>query len=214
MLRERIYEKLSTAMEYIEHHQHIKETEFLISSTKEKINEAVMDFLARGFVIKGLVHKINEAGKTPHIIELAPGSYWLPIGLKKNGLKFKYHGPSLNKEHERLAANYLIEEVRAGSSILPEDPTIFTCFELIEHLHQPDEIAHHYYKYQTKFDHILISTPKYCYGGGNPQWPDTDLGHLRTYTPKEFFQFALKLWPTHKWTLYDNETMILHGEKL
>lgn len=217
-LRAYIQKKLCTPMAYIEDHSHIKETRNLIALSKDEINETLMDYIGRAFLIKGFVKKLNEEGKEPYIVECAPGSYWIPIGLKKNDCKFKYYGPSLNKEHEKYAHNYLLGTwyyVDPGTEIRTwVEPTIFTCFELIEHLHEPDEILHNYLKHNIEFNHIFLSTPKYCINGGNPDWHNGDLGHLRAYTPNEFTSFAIKNWPLYKWTLYDHPTMILHGEKV
>jgi hypothetical protein len=95
----------------------------------------------------------------------------------------------------------------------PKQRKVFICFEMLEHLARPEEIFHHYVKAGGDFDTILLSTPMYTYGGGMPNWYECDLGHLRTYTPREFLDYAKKHWPFHKWELQTGPVMCLIGEK-
>ncbi len=149
-----------------------------------------------------------------HIHELAPGNYWLPVALNAADCKFTYYGPSLNaRMQEDAAAN--IPNWRNISFNFKEPPykSMFVCFEFIEHLADPSEIYHHYVKSGLDADVILLSTPKYTFGGGMGDWYNKDLGHLRTYTPNEFKEFAIKTWPKHDWILHDGPVMVLAGEK-
>ncbi len=211
---------LTTPLEYVTDVNHINETKALIKATKDEINKSIMDYIGRAQVVRSLVERLNQDLKTPHIVEMAPGSFWLPIGLAKNELKFTYFAQSLNVAHQLLAKEYL-DELRVWYPKLEHgidprtwvEPTVFVCFELIEHLHNPDEIMHNYVKHNISFNHILLSTPKYTINGGNPNWQKDSLGHLRTYTPKEFYAFATKHWPSYKWSMFDHPTMILVGEK-
>lgn len=145
-----------------------------------------------------------------HIYELAPGNYWLPVALSAAGCKFTYYGPSLNTRMQEEAAanlpNWFLSQTPSKS--------MFVCFEFIEHLQDPGEIYHHYVKSGLDADVILLSTPKYTFGGGMGDWYNKDLGHVRTYTPNEFKQFAEKHWPKHNWMIHDGPVMCLAGEKL
>lgn len=208
-LKNQILTKLFTTKDYASYSLHNDQTHSLIQATAEEIDKKMLSFLSRGIVAKALVKELNDKGIRPHINEIAPGSFWLPIGLKKNGLKFTYRGIGLNQAHDDLAKNYL-------GGFWREEPggcNIFICYELIEHLHSEEEIFQYFLKDNINYDHILLSTPKYTVGGGNLNWMASDLGHLRTYTPSEFIRFAIRTWQDFKWVMYDDQVMVLKGER-
>ena len=150
----------------------------------------------------------------PWIYELGPGNYWIPFMLKAWGCEFLYYAPSLNQSMQKEAAAHLPDEWMTPQKAGEERrPRVFICFEMLEHLARPEEIYHHYIKAGGDFDTILLSTPKYTFGGGMPNWYESDLGHLRTYTPREFLAFAQKQWPEHEWQYIDGQVMCLRGEK-
>jgi len=153
----------------------------------------------------------SEQGLRPHLFELAPGNYWLPVGLSAAGVQFTYFAPSLNASMQEEASKNL-SNWQASPGMLT-GKTMFICFEFLEHLADPGDIYHHYIKSGLDADVILLSTPKYTFGGGMGDWYNKDLGHLRTYTPNEFKEFAIKCWPTHNWSLHDGHVMCLAGEK-
>jgi hypothetical protein len=165
----------------------------------------------RGQLTHQVIVELNKQKQPPWIYELGPGAYWIPFMLKKLGLDFNYFGPSLNTPLQLDMSVYL-DETWAKR---PRDnqSKVFICFEMLEHLVDPGEIYHHYIKAGDDFDRILLSTPMYTYGGGHTDWRNMDLGHLRTYTPKEFFMFAHKYWPNHEWVLYQGPVMCLEGRK-
>lgn len=207
-IRDQLYRRLYTTVDYIDFKFHPGEMNDLIEMDKNTFNKHLMHYLGRASLILQLVEKLNKDGIRPHIHEVAPGSYWLPIGLEKNECEFTYYGLGLNHEQ-----NQLIESKVKCWSLLKAHHNIFVCYELIEHLYAPQEIYQHYLKANQEFTHILLSTPKYSVRSANPNWYNADLGHLRTYTPREFIDFAVKHWPDFKWTMYDGDVMVLMGEK-
>lgn len=213
-LKHWLQSKISTSVDYMNTLEHSKETQNLIDGSKEEV-VGLLTYLHRGNIIYELCKKLNSQNKIPHITELAPGSFWLPIALKKAEIQFTYEGNGLNKDQELLVKDYLKETwINARNNPGSDRPTIFICFELIEHLQNPNEIAYHYAKHMTDFSYIFLSTPKYTIYGGNVNWTTEELGHLRTYTPKEFSDYAMNNWLGRKWTMFDGEVMVLMGEKL
>jgi hypothetical protein len=205
-IRDQLLKRLYTTMDYIKDCDHPHQTQALIG--------AAAGVVERGFAKIGraqAVRMIIDKLKSPYIFDLAPGSYWLPILLKKCGYDFKYFGESLNKSQQAMAKDYLSNEWHQGPH---PGPSVFICFELIEHLHSTTEIYQHYLKAELNCDYIILSTPKYTIAGASPEWHKQDLGHLRTYTPSEFVQFAMKHWPKHKWEYFDSATMVLVGKKI
>ena len=169
----------------------------------------------RGKLVFEEVKGLNDKGFYPHIFELAPGPYCLPIGLKRLGLSFSYNAKSLNPETMGLARAEL------GSMWSDRPPStsqknIFIAFEIIEHLHYPEDIAAEYYRYGMKADFIHLSTPLYTFDGraSSINWEDKDLGHLRTYTPDEFVKSVLPMFPNDfSWQLHKAPVMHLRGER-
>jgi hypothetical protein len=60
---------------------------------------------------------------------------------------------------------------------------------------------------------VFLSTPKYTYASGNPEWRVRKAPHLRAYTPKEFTMIAQAMFPEYSFRYVDNEVMVLIGEK-
>jgi hypothetical protein len=171
---------------------------------REEVAEHVVDSLVRGVLIRDDVKRFNDQGLTPHIVDLGPGEYWLPIGLKKKGLQFTYHDVGLCKEAQDKAYVFIKDRVRETQS--PGQPVIFVACEIIEHMHHEEDIAVEYHRLKANADVIHISTPKYTFDIRKSQldWEKKgDLGHLRTYTPKEFFDVVSKMFPQHQFVIYE-----------
>lgn len=134
-----------------------------------------------------------------HIMELAGGSGWLHEGLRKREYKFTYNCLSLD---EKLVT----KEFFGG-------PAIFCAFELIEHLSNEWEIYQNYLKFNKQADYVLLSTPLHTYGGGNPNWRNGPLGHLRCYSVSEFHEIAAKMFTGFEWTAKTDDTIVLIGRK-
>lgn len=176
--------------------------------------EETVDKLLRGQLIQADVKKYNDEGKTPHIVDLGPGEYWLPIGLKKKGLSFTYKDIGLCIEAKEKAAAHI---GNLWTEPAVDAPVIFVACELIEHLHHETDIRVEMEKLKLKPDVIHISTPLYTFDGRKHrlEWQKQgDLGHLRTYTPKEFSETIVKMFPTHTWMLTVSQIMHMRGFKL
>lgn len=147
----------------------------------------------------------------PWILDLGCSHGNLPLGLIKAGHKFRYRGIGMNHR--------IIEKLKSWTKgyweDLPQDNQIkiLTCFEVIEHCMNPMDVVHTAHKVGVDFDHILLSVPMYCLGAGLPDWKTRRMGHVRTYTPKEFIDFAMKNWPGYTWQLYKSNSMVIHGTK-
>ena len=179
---------------------------YQINNLEETIN------LGRAKIAIELVQRLNQDGIIPHITELAPGTFWLPLGLQKRECQFTYKAIALSPHRPPDVAE--LEFVsRSVEDFTTAQTHLFVCYELIEHLSQPIEIYQNYLKADKPFTHILLSTPRYTVSSAAPDWYNKDLGHLRTYTPREFAQFATDYWPDFKWTLVDGNVMVLVGEK-
>jgi hypothetical protein len=198
-IKERLLKQFFTTIDYAKNGEKI-------ALTKEALKYLEQP---HGQIVLNKCKELNEKGIAPHIEELAPGNYWLPLGLKEHGIKFTYFGPSLNAGMQDRAQLSL-------QKVWQESPhtqcRMFVCFEMIEHMKDPSDIYHHAIKRGGEFDVVIMSTPKYTYGGGMGEWHSNDLGHLRTYTPKEFGEFAMKYWPRHSWVRFDSHVMCLVGE--
>lgn len=168
----------------------------------------------RGITIKELVEYYNKQGYEPHIIDLGPGEYWLSLGLKALGLKFKYQPFSIHPKAEAVAAAKLGDHFTKSN---PDGsaPIIFNACEIIEHLHWTGELSQYYHRAGGYADHIVITTPYYTYGGGNFTWYEDKnrglLGHLRAFTPSEFVNEVTKLFPGYNWQVTQSEVVQMTG---
>lgn len=145
----------------------------------------------RGKLTVDLVHAINNDGKSAHLYELSPGFFWLPQGLKQKGCKFTYEFKTMNQASaERNAPKDIATKPEDGAE------HVFIAYEIIEHLWHPEDIYHEFERAggSDRFRHVMLSTPVGCCGNGLPDWRNRQLGHIRTYTCQEFYDFAMKLW--------------------
>lgn len=198
-IRERLLKQFFTTLDYAKNGEEIADKETALTYLSQP----------HGQIVLRKCQELNDQDIIPHIEELGPGNYWLPLGLMHNGIKFTYFGPSLNQGMQSQAAFSL------GSSWMPavtSKTTLFVCFEMLEHMKSTDDIYHHFVKHCPDAKYIFISTPMYTFGGGMGEWFSNDLGHLRTYTPKEFGDFAMKYWPKHSFRRYDGHVMVIEGE--
>jgi len=158
----------------------------------------------RAQVMKDLVSSLL----TPWIFDLGCSHGNLPLGLIKESIPFKYKGVGLNGRIVDKVKSWV--EHRWADKPVSGQRTILYCTEVIEHCFNPHDIVHSSYKVGVTWDHIVLSVPKYTLGGGLEDW-NRRLGHVRTWTPREFLEFADKSWPGHDWTLYDSHSMVLKG---
>lgn len=167
----------------------------------------------RGKLIEQDIKELNAAGKTPHLVDLGPGEYWLPIGLSKLGYDFSYKPIGLCAEALTKAMPFIEKHLRDPR---PDQPGVFVACELIEHLHNEADIRVEFMKEKRPFKHIHISTPKYSFDGQKDKlsWRSLgDLGHLRTYTPSEFQRVVLGMFPEYDWAFGDDQIMHLKGTR-
>lgn len=198
-IRDRLLRQFFTTLDYSKNGEMIADEETALTYLSQP----------HGQIVFRKCQELNDKGIIPHIEELGPGNYWLPLGLKAKGIKFTYFGPSLNQGMQSQASFEL------GSAWMPSatsSTTLFVCFEMLEHMKSTDDIYHHFIKHCSDAKYIFISTPMYTFGGGMGDWFNNDLGHLRTYTPKEFGDFAMKYWPRFSFKRYDGHVMCIEGE--
>lgn len=190
---------------------------------KEKANyDGIMEFndlgdffnapfcYPRSEILLGVVQGCNEAGKTPHLVELGPSNYWVCHGLSKKGCQFTYEPITVNQN----AKNDQLPRLKEYRETTPEgSPQIFICFEVLEHLWHENDIVHYFHRKKLDPEFILLSTPRYTMLGGNDPHKPRTIEHLRTWTPKEFNDFARKSFPNYNWLYYDSAMMVLRGIK-
>jgi len=89
---------------------------------------------------------------------------------------------------------------------------IFVAYEIIEHLWNTEEIHQHVIQLPVKPKTIMLSTPMYTFNSPAEKWHEADLGHLRTYTKREFVDYATKHWSNYAWALMPEHVMLLVGK--
>lgn len=162
----------------------------------------------RAQVVAELVNSLK--GTPPWLFDLGCSHGNLPLGLIKEGLTFTYRGAGMNYRIQEKVKDWL----GGYWQHLPDQsqPTILYCTEVLEHCFNPHDIVHSSYKVGVTWDYIVLSVPKYTLGGGLEDW-NRRLGHVRTWTPKEFLEFADRSWPGYEWMLFDAPSMVLKGKR-
>lgn len=154
----------------------------------------------RADILEKTIKDDNQNGIIPNLMELAPGAFWLPHGLKNKGCRFTYECLSLDKHEPPF-------DKPNGNG-----KNIFVAFELIEHLSNEWEIYQNYLKFNHPANMVLLSTPHHTYGGGMDKWESRELGHLRTYTVEEFHLIASKMFQGFRWSCnLGDGTIVLTG---
>lgn len=169
--------------------------------------------LLRGQLIWREVDRWNDEDKMPHIVDMGPGEYLVPIGLKQKNLSFTYDPIWMDKKaHD--AAVPMIEDVLwdwdvVGRQRLDPPRTIFLALEVIEHLPSTQDIVIEAHRHCGGWPaRVHLSTPMYTYDGRRKDWNKScGLPHLRTYTPREFIAEAQRLFPGYVLQYYPGELM-------
>lgn len=177
--------------------------------------EATVNQTLRGKLIDQDVKAYNDKKVTPHIVDLGPGEYWLPIGLSRLGRHFTYQAIGLCSDAKEEAKKHLIGHL-VDAKPAHNPPTIFVACEIIEHLHNESDILVEFMRARAEAEIIHVSTPKYTFDTRQSQidWEKKgDLGHLRTYTPREFEMVVCKMFPDYNWGYCDSQIMHLRGHK-
>lgn len=171
----------------------------------------LMEGTNRGAWVKQSVEQYNELRRVPHVVDMGPGEYWLPIGLFNRSYRFTYHDIALLQRTGRQARETVPGYVWQPN---PKDdqPIIFVAFELIEHLADVQEIALEAARHCGRLpDKVFLSTPLYTYAE-QKDWRKCQ-PHRRTYTPAEFIYAAHSLFQGYKWELQTDALMTLKGER-
>jgi len=177
--------------------------------SEEFKNTKTIDLLARGKIIKDYVREMNEKSITPHIVDFGPGDYWLPFGLKDANLKFTYKSIALHKKVQAKARDLLGDYWKDKST----GPTVFVAFEVIEHMHKTQELQQAFIRHCPDPIAVFLSTPKYTFGQGTPDFEKSGIQHLRAYTPREFVNEGQSLFYNAKqWHYYDDTIMVIRGD--
>ena len=196
-LRNEILAKLATPWDYKNN-----------DTDHEIANVELMRGTLRYELIKADVQDLNDKGHIPHIIDYAPGEFWLPILLKKDGLSFTYDPIYLCDEAFEKTKHLYGELIKKDKS--KSSRTIYVACEIIEQLANENEIKIEMLKHYGECDIVHVSTPKYSFDYQCMDWRERKLlGHLRAYTPKEFFDKVEGMFSKYKFTCFDSQ--ILHA---
>lgn len=167
---------------------------------------------ARGRILYSSIQDSNLKGITPHLVEFGPGDFSIPIALAETGMKFTYNANSFN---EKALATAKVRLVNCFTEIPPtgDQPTWLIAYEIIEHLADISEIRQINDRQSKRPEKIFISTPKYTFHKGSPNWKQTAIHHRRAYTPMEFIIATQRLFPPDiKWEFFDADVMVVVGE--
>lgn len=167
-------------------------------------------------ITRDLIKQLNATGVKPHVHEVGPASFWMPLWLLADGCKFTYDCSTVQKISLEIAKKHQpLADIWVSST--GEEATnshrIFLALEVIEHLWHDEELYQYYVKAGGNFNNVIVSTPHGCCFNGANDWHTRPLGHLRCYTPKEFGDSAARIFPNYKWTLYDGILMVIVGGK-
>lgn len=168
-----------------------------------------LEHTARGWVLKEHLKNANSISVIPHLIDFGPGDYSIPLALHYLGYKFTYESSTFQKQAQEIAHQILGEK----TVIIPlSDEKWLIAYEIIEHLADVSEIRQIADRNGT-MKKIFLSTPKYTFGDGSPNWKKDPAHHRRAYTPDEFIRTSSRMFPNRKWGFTDNKVMVLVGEK-
>jgi hypothetical protein len=165
----------------------------------------------RGLLLEWEVRRYNAKGRRPHLVDMGPGEYFIPIALAKLGLDFRYSFVAADqKAVDKAKALIPFFHLEPPT---PDDPKIFVALEIIEHLsHTGDlhiECLRHVGGYPER---VHLSTPRHTFHIQDGVWKKRcGLPHLRAYTQKEFWDEACKLFQGYTWHFYDGNIMSLVG---
>lgn len=159
-------------------------------------SDATMSGTIRGQMVKNSVKDYNDKGLVPHIIDMGPGDYWIPIALTALKYDFTYE-PIGVSPYALEQVIKLIGDTKFGKR-KGDAPQIFLAMEIIEHLHHPSDIVTDCLRYCKIWPEVVIlSTPHHNYDY-NTDWDRPDgLQHLRAYTPHEFADTINKMFPMY-----------------
>jgi hypothetical protein len=169
----------------------------------------VFDNAPRGRYILQEVSRYNAQLECPHIVDMGPGEFFVPIGLSHHQRQFTYEPLALDKTALEQAQAILKGFHVAAKKEHDLSPYIFIAFEIIEHLPSIQDIAIEAFA-RGNPDRVYLSTPHYSYDGRKKDWRKRNgLPHLRAYTPNEFYDAAKSLFPGYAWIIDARSPILL-----
>ncbi len=174
-----------------------------------------LENLLRGKLVRCEVERYIKRGFHPHIVDVGPGEYFVPIALDRLGYDFTYKPLAMDQKAQRAALPFTEKHVSAGDPS-KEKAQIFLALEVIEHIASPRELAVEALRHCGRWpDRVHLSTPCYTFDGrAGKDWRKKDgLPHLRAYTPREFIREAESIFPGYQWEMYNGQIMSLRGQR-
>lgn len=174
----------------------------------------LVNSLLRGILVQREISRYNKQGKTPHIVDIGPGEYFIPIGLQRMAMRFTYWDVGMDQKTAR-AAHPIIQEVRLEKAPV-DQPLVFLALEVIEHVSETKELAVEALRHCGRWpDRVHLSTPCYTFDGRRKSWrKPCGLPHLRAYTPREFMAEAGAIFSGYHWDFFSSQIMSLRGCRL
>lgn len=167
-----------------------------------------MHLSLRGQLVLADMKICKDNNHSPRVIDVGPGEFFLPRMLKLHGYEFSYRPVYVNFPSFEFYKEHFLAETQ--KTHLETSPTIFVATEVIEHLHCEQELRFEMERNCGLADVVHISTPRYTYASEVMDWRTIgDLGHLRTYGPRSFYEVIAKMWPEYDITIYDSQ--VLHA---
>lgn len=164
--------------------------------------------LLRGRILQAEMNNLKDT--KPHIVDVGPGEYWVPIGLAEQGHSFTYQPVAMDEKARKAAhpfIGHLMEAPKNGA------PTIYVAHEIIEHLPSTQDLVIEALRYCDGWpDYVHLSTPLYTFDVQDKHWnKPCGLPHLRAYTTKEFVLEAQTLFPGYNWEYRSDAIQSLRG---
>lgn len=173
--------------------------------------KAACQGLLRFAIVLSLLDEDNKAGKAPHIVDMGPGDFTMPLGLDGHGKDFTYK-PIGVYEKAKVDAKRLLEHKWRESHEPTGQPLWFIAYEIIEHLENEFEIRQQMDRLSRMPDKVFLSTPLYTFAQGNLTWRETQIAHIRTYTPTEFLSVCKKMFPEYNLKYITSDVQTIVGE--
>lgn len=175
-----------------------------------------LENLLRGKLVRAEVERYIKRGFHPHIVDVGPGEYFVPIGLDRLGYEFTYKALAMDQKAASAARSFTEKHEGPGPQD-KETAQIFLALEVIEHIASPRELAVEALRHCGRWpDRVHLSTPCYTFDGRKDKaWRKLNgLPHLRAYTPKEFVREAESIFPGYHWSMYPETIMSLRGQRI
>ncbi len=173
------------------------------------VHKAMKHSLRGDMIVKEIKH-LNSNQTKPILFDVGPGEAWVPRLLIHEEVRFTYYPIYVNHPSYAFYKN----QFESALGIPEENATkIFFACEVIEHLWKEDEIRFEMNRHCGLADVIHLSTPLYTFDRKCQNWmaDKKDLGHLRAYTPSEFFMKVQQMFPEYDLTLFKSQPMHIRG---